>query len=61
VFLTIFLAVFVALGVWKLFEGLGELPLSKYNPFVYLAAFVMYPFIRLSERHLPKHERTPLF
>jgi hypothetical protein len=59
--LTIFLAVFFALGVWKLLEGLGELPLSKYNPFVYLAVFVMYPFIRLSERHLPKNERTPLF
>ena len=60
-FLTIFLAVFAALCLWKLLEGIGELPMTKFSPFVYLAAFVMYPFIRLSERHLPKRERTPLF
>jgi hypothetical protein len=60
-FLSIFFAVFAALCVWKLLEGIAELPLSKYNPFVYLAASIMYPFIWLSERHLPQKERTPFF
>jgi len=60
-FLTIFFAGFAALCVWKLVEGIGELQISKYNPFVYLAALIMYPFIWLSERHLTKKERTPFF
>jgi hypothetical protein len=65
-FLTIVLVVFLAMCAWKLLEGVGELASesitwSKYNPLLWVVALIMYPFIWLSERHLPKKERTPFF
>ena len=58
-FWTVFFAVLFAMLV---FEFLSDVVvLSRWNPLVYAAALAMFPFIWLSELHLPKSQRTRLF
>ncbi len=59
----IIVVIFVAVFVWEtLLDSVpDELFFSKYNPLIWMAALVIYPFIRISERHLPRSERTPFF
>jgi hypothetical protein len=57
-FWTIFLAVFLAVSLATMTTEEFCVP---WNPFVYIAAAIMYPFIWVSERRLPKKKRTPFF
>lgn len=46
------------------FDIAKDTPLKWWNPLVWpvaIIALVMYPFVRISERKLPKNQRTPLF
>lgn len=59
-FWVILSAVFCALCLFKIIEDV-ELDNPILRPFVYLISAIMYPFIWVSERKLPKNERTPFF